>query len=124
TDDWLGLEFSAPRGLLLDTVELNYRMLHRVRTAPLPPLAPGSAREIERAEALHAIGLVPYSQRRWSDSLVWFRRAMERDPGYTPAMVRSAEVSLHLGRSSEALALAHAALAREPRNPEALAIAA
>ena len=123
TDDWLGLEFSAPRGLLLDTVALNYRLLQRARTSLLPALAPEGTDEIERPEALHAIGLVPFSQLRWSDSLVWFRRAMERDAGYTPAAVKAAQATLSLGRASEALTLAQAVLAREPRNPDALAVA-
>ena len=123
TDDWLGLEFSAPRGLLLDTVALNYRLLQRARTSPLPALAPEGTDEIERAEALYAIGLVPFSQLRWSDSLLWFRRAMDRDPGYTPAAVKAAQATLGLGRASEALALAQGVLAREPRNADALAVA-
>jgi spermidine synthase len=123
TDDWLGLEFSAPRGLLSDTVALNYRMLERQRTSPLPPLAPGGAAELERAEALHAIGRVPFSQRRWSDSLAWFRRAMERNADYTPPIVKAAQASLILGRTSDALALANTVLEREPRNAEALAVA-
>ena len=120
TDDWLGLEFSAPRSLLLDTVALNYRMLQRVRTSPLPALTPDSAGEIERADAQHMIGLVPFSQRRWSDSLAWFRRAMELDPGYTPAVLKAAQASLNLGRSRDALGLAQAVLAREPQNADAL----
>jgi spermidine synthase len=123
TDDWLGLEFSAPRGLLLDTVALNYRMLQRVRTSLLPALTPASAGEIERAEALHAIGLAPFSQRRWSDSLVWFRRAMDLNPGYTPAVLKAAQASLNVGRSSEALILAQTVLARDPQNADALLVA-
>jgi len=123
TDDWLGLEFSAPRGLLLDTLALNYRMLQRVRTSPLPALAPASAAELETAPALHAIGLVPFSQRRWSDSLIWFRRAMERDASFTPAALSAAQALLRLGRTSEALPLVQTVLAREPRNAEALALA-
>jgi spermidine synthase len=122
TDDWLGLEFSAPHGVLLDTVALNYWMLQRVRTAPLPALTPADAAELETAPALHAIGLVPFGQRRWSDSLVWFRRAMDRDPTYTPATIKAAEVLLHLGRAPEAVALAQTVLDRDPKNPEALSI--
>lgn len=123
TDDWLGLEFSAPRGLLRDTVAVNYRLFQQARTSSLPPLSPEGLDQIERAEALYTMGLVPLFQRRWSDSLVWFRRATERDPTYTPAMVKAAQVSLTLGRLSEALTHARAALAREPRNADALAVA-
>jgi spermidine synthase len=123
TDDWLGLEFSAPRGLLRDTVALNYRLLQQARTSPQPPLSPEGIDEIERADALYAMGLVPFFQRRWSDSLVWFRRAMERDPTYTPAVIKAAQVSLTLGRAGEALGYARAVLAREPRNADALAVA-
>jgi spermidine synthase len=124
TDDWLGLEFSAPHGLFLDTVALNYRMLQRVRTSPLPALTPASAAELETAPALHAIGLVPFSQRRWSDSLIWFRRSMDRDAGYTPATIDAAQAMLHLGRTTEAVALAQTVLAREPKNADALALVA
>jgi spermidine synthase len=123
TDDWLGLEFSAPRGLLLDTVADNYRMLQRARTSPLPALAANTEAELERADALYAIGLVPFGQRRWSDSLTWFRRAMDRDAAHTPAALKAAEISLYVGHPDEALALARAVLARDPRHPEALAIA-
>jgi tetratricopeptide (TPR) repeat protein len=123
TDDWLGLEFSAPRGLLRDTVALNYQMLQRARTSPWPPLTAEGAREIERAGALHTIGLVPFSQRRWSDSLAWFRRALALDAGYTPAALKAAEAALHVGRSSEALAFVQAVLAREPGNADALRLA-
>jgi Spermine/spermidine synthase domain len=123
TDDWLGLEFSAPRGLLRDTVATNYRLLQQARTSPQPPLSPEGLDEIERAEALYAMGLVPFSQRRWSDSLIWFRRAMERNPAYTPAVVKVAQVSLQLGRPSEALNHARAVLARDPNNADALAVA-
>ena len=123
TDDWLGLEFSAPRGLLLDTAGLNYRMLKAVRTSPLPELTPDSAGEIERAEAQHAIGLVAFSQRRWSDSLVSFRRAMELNADYTPATLKAAQASLNLGRPNDALAFAQAVVTREPRNADALFIA-
>jgi hypothetical protein len=48
---------------------------------------------------------------------------MERDSAYTPAILKAAQASLNLGRSSEALALAQTVLARDPRNPEALSIA-
>ena len=123
TDDRLGLEFSAPRSLLLDTMALNYRMFQSVRTATLPALTRESAGEIERAPAQHAIGLVPFSQRRWTHSLAWFRRAMELDPGYSPAVLKAAQASLNLGRASEAMTLVHTVLARDPRHPEALAIA-
>jgi tetratricopeptide (TPR) repeat protein len=120
TDDWLGLEFSAPRGMLLDTAELNSRMLQRLRTSPLPALTPESAGEIERAEAQHAIGLVPFSQRRWSDSLARFRRAMELNAGYMPAVLKAAQASLNVGRPSDALAFAQTVITREPRNADAL----
>jgi len=123
TDDRLELEFSAPRGLMTDTAALNYRLFQSVRRATLPALTPESAPEIERAPAQHAIGLVPFSQRRWTHSLGWFRRAIELDAGYTPAVLKAAEASLHLGRAGEALALAQSVLARDPRNAEALAIA-
>jgi len=123
TDDWLGLEFSAPRGLLVDTAALNYRMLRAVRTAPLPALTPDSAGEIERAEAQQAIGLVAFSQRRWSDSLASFRRAMELNADYTPAILKAAQASLSLGRANDALAFAQAVVTREPRNADALFVA-
>jgi spermidine synthase len=46
TDDWLGLEFSAPRGVLLDTVAPNYRMLQQARlvrsSGPRPSTRSGS----------------------------------------------------------------------------------
>jgi len=122
TDDRLELEFSAPRGLLVDTTALNYRMFQSVRTSTLPALTPESAGEIERPQAQHAIGLVPFSQRRWTHSLAWFRRAMELDPGYTPAVLKAAQASLNLGRPRDALGLAQAVLAREPQNADALQV--
>ena len=123
TDDRLELEFSAPRGLMTDTAALNYRLFQSVRRSTLPALTPESAGEIERAPAQHAIGLVPFSQRRWTHSLAWFRRAIELDPGYTPAVLKAAQATLNLGRASEALTLVQTVLARDPRNPEALALA-
>jgi len=123
TDDWLGLEFSAPRGLLLDTAALNYRMLRAVRTSPLPALTPDGAGEIDRAEAQQAIGLVAFSQRRWSDSLASFRRAIELNADYTPAILKAAQASLSLGRPHDALAFAQAVVTREPRNADALFVA-
>jgi hypothetical protein len=99
-------------------------MLQAVRTSTLPALTPEGAGEIERAPAQYAIGLVPFSQRRWTHSLAWFRRAMELDAGYTPAVLKAAQASLNLGRTSEALTLVETVLARDPRNPEALAISA
>ncbi len=123
TDDWLGLEFSAPRGLLLDTAGLNYRMLRGARTSSLPALTPESAGDIERAEAQHAIGLVAFSQRRWSDSLTPFHRAMELDASYTPPILKAAQASLKLGRASDALELARTVMTREPRNVDALFVA-
>lgn len=123
TDDWLGLEFSAPRDLLLDTMEANYRALVRFRTSVLPAITPGSAAEIEHAEARYAIGLVPYSQRRWTDALQWFRRAMELNPDYLPPVLMAAEASLKLGHSDDALAFARRVLSREPQNPDAMSVA-
>lgn len=123
TDDWLGLEFSAPRGMLLKTTELNSQMLQHLRTSPLPALTPESAGEIERAEAQHTIGLVAFSQRRGSDSLARFRRAVELDAEYMPAVLKAAEASLNVGRASDALAFAQSVLAREPRNADALYVA-
>ena len=124
TDDRLELEFSAPLGLLVDTAALNYRMLQSARTSTRPALTPESVGEIERPQAQYAMGLVPFAQRRWTDSLVWFRRALELDPDYTPAALKAAQASLHIGRTSDALAFAQRVLAKEPQNPEALGIAA
>ena len=123
TDDWLGLEFSAPRGMLRDTMALNYQTLQGLRTSRLPAITPESASEIERAEAQYAIGLVPFSQRRWTDSLAWFRRATELNADYTPAVIMTALASLRLGRASDALTLAQTAIAREPRNADAFFVA-
>ena len=123
TDDWLGLEFSAPRGMLRNTTELNAQLLQHLRTSPLPALTPESAGEIERAEAQYAIGLVAFSQRRGSDSLARFRRAVELDAGYMPAVLKAALASLNVGRASDALAFAQSVLAREPRNADALYVA-
>ena len=124
TDDRLELEFSAPLGLLVDTAALNYRMLQSARTSTRPALTPESAGEIERPAAQYAMGLVPFAQRRWTDSLIWFRRALELDPDYTPAALKAAQASLHIGRPSDALAFAQRVLAKEPQHPEALGIAA
>ena len=85
-----------------------------------PPRAPA---EIERAEAQYAIGLVPYSQRRWTDALDWFRRAMELNADYMPPVLMAAEASLRLGRASDALAFAQTVLSREPQNADALFVA-
>ena len=123
TDDRLELEFSAPRGLMTDTAALNYRLFQSVRRSTLPALSPESAGEIERAPAQYAIGLVPFSQRRWTHSLASFRRAIELDPAYTPAVLKAAHATLNLGRAGEALTLVQTVLTRDPRNPEALAIA-
>jgi len=123
TDDWLGLEFSAPRGLLLDTMEANYQALARFRTSVLPALTPDSAAEIAYAEAQYAIGLVPYSQRRWTDALEWFRRAMALNADYMPPVLMAAETSLKLGRSDDALAFARRVLSRESENADALFVA-
>ena len=109
--------------MLLDTMALNSQTLQRLRTSLLPALTPESAGEIERAEAQYAIGLVPYSQRRWTDSLARFRRAMELNAEYMPAVLMAAEASLKLGRAGDALAFAQRVLAREPQNADALFVA-
>jgi hypothetical protein len=94
-----------------------------LRTSPLPALSAESAGEIERAEAQYAIGLVPYSQERWTDALDRFGRAMELNVEYVPAALMAANASLRLGRASDALAFARRVLAREPGNPDALIVA-
>ena len=98
-------------------------MLARHRTSPLPELTPGSAAEIETAEACYAIGLVPYTQGRWTDALQWFRRAMELQAHYMPAVLMAAEASLRLGHSRDALEFAGRVLNREPLNADALIVA-
>jgi spermidine synthase len=123
TDDWLGLEFSAPRAMLLDTMALNSQTLQRLRTSLLPALTPESAGEIERAKAQYAIGLVPYSQGRWADALARFRRAIELNAEYMPAVLMAAEASLRQGRAGDALAFAQRVLSRETQNPDALFVA-
>ena len=77
--------------------------------------------EVERySHVLHLVSHVEARLRHDADALAWFRRAMELDPGYTPAVLKAAQASLNLGRSRDALGLAQAVLAREPQNADAL----
>jgi spermidine synthase len=46
TDDWLALEFSAPRSLYLDTHAENGRVLRSFSTAAVPEVTPGSLAEL------------------------------------------------------------------------------
>jgi tetratricopeptide (TPR) repeat protein len=48
---------------------------------------------------------------------------VELNAGYMPAVLKSAQASLNLGRPSDALAFAQTVLAREPRNADALFVA-
>ena len=53
----------------------------------------------------------------------WFRRAMELNADYMPAVLMTALASLKLGRASDALTLAQTVIAREPRNADAFFVA-
>jgi spermidine synthase len=123
TDDRLTLEFSAPRGLYLDTSLSNFRLLRSFRTAELPELTPESRRLMDRPQARYAIGVTDLWRRIWDDALVQFRRALELEPNYTAAMLGSGQASYGLGRPADALGFARTALAREPRNVDALYLA-
>jgi tetratricopeptide (TPR) repeat protein len=123
TDDRLRLEFTAPRGLYLDTSSSNFAIMRRFRTADLPDLTPEGRREIDRPQARALIGFTDLWRRVWDDALAQFRRALELDPNYTPALVGTGESLLRLGRPKDGLDLAEKVLAREPRNVDALYLA-
>jgi spermidine synthase len=123
TDDRLRLEFTAPRGLYLDTSAENFSILRSFRTADLPRLSPDGRGEIDQPAARTAIGYTDLWRKVWDDALAQFRRALELDPTYTAALVGTGESLMRLGRPKDGLDMAQKVLAREPKRLDALYLA-
>ena len=123
TDDRLPLEFSAPRGLYLETSGSNFRLIRSFRTNDLPELTAKDLGEIDRPVPRTSIGVTDLWRKVWDDALVQFRRALVLDPEYEPAIAGSGHALLKLGQPREGLALAEQVLAKDPRNVDALYLA-
>ncbi len=123
TDDRLPLEFSAPRGLYLETSGSNFRLIRSFRSSDLPELAAGDLGEVDRPAPRTMIGRTDLWRKIWDDALVQFRRALVLDPDYTPAIAGSGQALLRLGQPKEGLALAEKILAKDPQSVEALYLA-
>ncbi len=122
TDDRLPLEFSAPRALYVDTWKPNWSPMRSFKRAALPDITGESLGDLDRPEVRHQLGMASLRRSNLEDAWPHLRRALELDPGYTPALLPAAAVSLALNRPAEAPAFARQVIAREPANPRALLV--
>ena len=120
TDDRLPLEWSAPRSLYVETMPANVALLNAARREPLPALAPGSDRELDRGDARYWMGMACLRRLAAADALANFEKAMALDPGSVPPAVGASTAALLLGRHADGLVYAERALARDPAEPRAL----
>jgi len=123
TDDWLPLEFSAPRALYLDTTASNHNLVRAFRTAELPNLTEGSKVLLQRPEVRYWIGVAYLKRQMSEDALAQFEQALQLDPKDPGSLIGAGHACLNLHRPAEALRFAKRAIAREPINADALFLA-
>jgi len=123
TDDWLPLEFSAPRALYLDTTMSNHKLVQGFRTAELPNLTEGSKAFLQRPEVRYWIGAAYLKRQMAEAALAQFQQALQLYPENIPSLIGAGHACLNLHRPAEALGLAKQAIAREPINADAFFLA-
>jgi spermidine synthase len=123
TDDRLTLEFSAPRALYHDTIDLNWQLIAAARRAELPEFTPGSRGLLDEIGTRYDLGLELARRNFRVLALAQFDRVLAADPRHAPALVAASATSLLLGQSHKALELASRAIKVEPRNAQAFYLA-
>jgi spermidine synthase len=121
TDDRLPLEFRAPRGLFIGTIDRNLQLVRSARNTDIPDVTAGSRRQVDQAEARYQIGLAYARRDLWDEALAQYQKALELGPTYRPALLAAGQAYRQLDRPKEALAMAQKVLQREPGNAEAMA---
>ena len=122
-DDRLPLEFTAPRALYRDTIDANWSLLRRFRSAPVPPISPDSINELRDPATWYSIGLVQLSWNNHRDAADSFEHALKLDPAHTGSSIGASTTYLRLGQPLRALELAQSVIARDPGNGNALYLA-
>jgi hypothetical protein len=123
TDDGLPLEFSAPRGLFVQTASQNSTQLRRFQRAGLPEFTAGSA-ALDGAPLQAAVGRSYLARGALLEAQTRFDRALEIAPDHVPALVGAGHAALGLAQPALALRRAKAALVGDPANVEALYVSA
>jgi tetratricopeptide (TPR) repeat protein len=119
TDDLPLLEFTAPRGLFLETERTNDDLVRSFRTREFPPLAhvPGGA--LEAPELRAAMGRLSLRQSRLDDALRQFELTLGSNPRFIPALLGRADVLARSGQVLRARTDLEAVLRLEPGNAAA-----
>ncbi|MBI3606838.1 MAG: fused MFS/spermidine synthase [Nitrospirae bacterium] len=116
TDDRLPLEFSAPRNLYRDTIEVNADMLRAVKSSGFPPLRGRHLEDLDRPAVQFdlAIGLV--AKQYYEDARRHLDNALAKDPKYAQALVLRGWLHKLANRYPEALQDFQAALRINPKD--------
>ena len=126
TDDRLPLEFSAPRGLSLDTTDTiirNLQLIQSVKTAELPELTADSSSLLQHTRVRYWIGIAYLRRQMPEYALTQFQHALQLDPDDTLSLLGAGHAYLNLRRPAEALGLAKRVIANEPINADAFFLA-
>ncbi len=120
TDDLLPLEFSAPRGLYLDTGPVNLSGLRRAAGGQPPQVTPASLPLLGSAKVQYMVARGYVDRRADADALSWFEGALAVEPEHVPALVGASLASYRLHRFAAARDFGRRALAKDGDNAEAL----
>ncbi len=123
TDNRLTLEFTAPRGLYLDTTMKNWETIRSFRTAELPDVSPVDRPLLDDPEVRYWIGMGYLGRQIFRDAFPHFQKVLAADPRHTKALLAQSEVYLGVGRAPDAFRLARAVIDRDPQNGTAFFLA-
>jgi len=119
TDDKLPLEFSTPRALYENTVQLNAQMLRRAKKSHYPMMTEFSRGLIDRLSVQYDLASSYIHKGMPNEAMEHLKAVLKIDPQYVPALVDSGRIKMHSPQILEAMDDFQAALKADPRSSEA-----
>lgn len=119
TDDRLALEFSAPRSLYENTVNINQATLRKFRQAVYPPMTGGDGLDILAQTQTQYMMAADYIGRgMYAMALEHLKAALAKNPHHIPSLLERGKIQMQYHQFDKALADFTTILKMDPKSIE------
>jgi spermidine synthase len=119
TDDRLALEFSAPRSLYENTVNINQATLRRFRQAVYPPMTGGDGMDIlAQTQTQYMMAADYISRGMYGMALEHLKAALAKNPHHIPSLLERGKIQMQYNQFSKAMSDFTTVLQLDPKSIE------